>query len=518
MRNYLLSGTQFVHQTNHPNTHACAHTRTHTCTRTRTHTHTHRLSETTRKALEENATMGKEILELSDGTDAIIKEKEKLVLKLDQIRIDLQIAEDAQVTLMKTNDRNGKIIERLREKVLEARTKAQNAQLKVGILEEQLEEQAQAKHSNRNGGGGGGGGGGDEGSGEDGGSSRNDAAAKDSGGAGAEAMDEESKERLAQTQRLEDMLSKHDAETSAMARIALLGQALDEATDQARRQHNRRLRQAREQFGKDLVDAKTLQADLLAAEHAYFLDTLATLQTALRGGENPAQELLVMVHERLRKTVNSWQIPNVTSRGVQTIAGSDPTAKRPTKAGKPKWNRPNSVMNRASASTSTRTSSTSSTAADRSSAAATPSASKVGFGGSYRPPPSSRRLGGSSTATTPTASASSASRNARRNSTETSALLRRPTSAAGSGMAGRVTSTTQPMDIYFNPQSGTSGRSAGKVPSKRKGGSGGGSGGGGGIRSEAWGTPASSPQPGPRKRTAAAAAAAGTTTPSSRML
>ena len=138
---------------------------------------------------------------------------------------------------MKTNDRNGKIIDRLRDKVLEARTQAQNAELKVTGLEDELQHQHK-----RGRGGGGGGGSGDGSSSEDGDADENDGAANDEEGEGGNSKEAEA--RLAQTQRLEDMLSKHDAETSAMARIALLGQALDAATDQASRQHKIRLRHA----------------------------------------------------------------------------------------------------------------------------------------------------------------------------------------------------------------------------------------------------------------------------------
>ena len=134
-----------------------------------------------------------------------------------------------------------------------------------------------------------------------------------------------------------------------------------------------------------------------------------------------------MVHERLRKTVNSWQIPNVTSRGVQTVAGGGDPSKKPKKAVKPHWNRANSVMNRGG------------TRADRTAAAAVTAGanarpqtapSKVGFGGSYRPAPASRRPAGSavvsaSSTTTSTSAASPSLARSRRASTETSALLKR---------------------------------------------------------------------------------------------
>ena len=82
--------------------------------------------------------MGKEIMQLSDGTDAVLKEKEKLVLELEKLRVDLEIAEDTQATLLTTNNRNNKIINRLRDKVLEEQAATSAAKDRAQRLEVEL--------------------------------------------------------------------------------------------------------------------------------------------------------------------------------------------------------------------------------------------------------------------------------------------------------------------------------------------------------------------------------------------
>lgn len=78
-----------------------------------------KLSDTTKRALGENVALGEELIQVNRDAHAVLSENEKLVRAATANKIELEIASDMHKELIKQKNKNYKVIQRMKEKVVE---------------------------------------------------------------------------------------------------------------------------------------------------------------------------------------------------------------------------------------------------------------------------------------------------------------------------------------------------------------------------------------------------------------